>query len=403
MNWRLPSIVATVTAAITLVLAGPAAAATLKAEYRLDNTLAPSFGQAPSLVPIETNGANRFATETALGNSGSVMTFPQGNGLQVSTVGVIPPTTYTIVVDFRLTDVSGYRRILDFKNATSDNGLYDLDGQLVFYSTANGSQSPPPITPSAHGDPYHEVTLSRDDSGQVIGTVDGSEQFRFDDTASDATLDPDQILRFFKDDNATPGEESAGAVSDIRLYDGPLPPPVIGRQVDVSPVRGTVLVALPGGHFAPLTGGQQIPVGATVDTRHGTVSLTSAANLAGATQNGDFSGAVFKIVQQRAAKAVTELRLAGGSFAACTRARRASAARSLPRRTVRSLHGSARGRYRTSGRYSSATVHGTDWTVTDRCDGTLTSVRQGAVLVNDFRRHRTITVRAGHSYLARAR
>jgi len=31
------------------------------------------------------------------------------------------------------------------------------------------------------------------------------------------------------------------------------------------------------------------------------------------------------------------------------------------------------GRFRTRGRYSSATVRGTDWTVTDRCDGTLTT------------------------------
>jgi hypothetical protein len=37
----------------------------------------------------------------------------------------------------------------------------------------------------------------------------------------------------------------------------------------------------------------------------------------------------------------------------------------------------------------------------DRCDGTLTRVTSGAVSVRDFRRHRTVLVRAGHSYLAR--
>lgn len=403
MRWRPRGIVAAAIAVAVLVCAAPAAAATLTAEYRFNNTLAPSFGQAPSLTPIETNGSNTFATETALGNPGRVLRFPQGNGLQLSTAGVIPSTTYEIVVDFRFTDVSGFRKVLDFKNGSVDAGLYVQDGQLNFFNIAVGGQTPPPFTPSANGDPYHEVTLSRDDTGLVIATVDGVEQFRFNDSAGDATLDPDQVLQFFKDDTATQTEDSAGAVSDIRLYDGPLPPPVAGRQVDVSPVSGTVLVALPGGQFGPLTGGEQIPVGATVDTRHGTVSLTSAASLAGATQNGEFSGAIFKIAQQRVANAVTDLQLAGGSFASCTRARRASAARSLPRRTVRSLRGSARGRYRTSGRYSSATVHGTDWTVADRCDGTLTSVRQGVVLVKDFRRHRTITVRAGHSYLAHAR
>jgi hypothetical protein len=61
-----------------------------------------------------------------------------------------------------------------------------------------------------------------------------------------------------------------------------------------------------------------------------------------------------------------------------------------------------RGRYRTRGRYSAATVRGTTWTVTDRCDGTLTSVTTGSVTVRDFRKKRNVIVRAHRSYLARA-
>ena len=38
----------------------------------------------------------------------------------------------------------------------------------------------------------------------------------------------------------------------------------------------------------------------------------------------------------------------------------------------------------------------------DRCDGTLTKVRRGRVAVRDFRRKRTVIVRAGKSYLAKA-
>ena len=38
----------------------------------------------------------------------------------------------------------------------------------------------------------------------------------------------------------------------------------------------------------------------------------------------------------------------------------------------------------------------------DRCDGTLTTVKRGKVAVRDLRRKRTILVRAGKSYLARA-
>ena len=63
---------------------------------------------------------------------------------------------------------------------------------------------------------------------------------------------------------------------------------------------------------------------------------------------------------------------------------------------------SAPGRCRTRGRRSAATVRGTVWTVTDRCDGTLTKVTRGKVAVRDFRRKKTIVLRAGKSYLARA-
>jgi len=61
------------------------------------------------------------------------------------------------------------------------------------------------------------------------------------------------------------------------------------------------------------------------------------------------------------------------------------------------------GRFRTRGRYSSATVRGTAWTAADRCDGALTTVRRGRVAVRDFKRRKNVSVRAGKSYLARAR
>jgi hypothetical protein len=69
---------------------------------------------------------------------------------------------------------------------------------------------------------------------------------------------------------------------------------------------------------------------------------------------------------------------------------------------VRRLWGSGRGRFTTRGRYSSATVRGTKWLTQDQCNGTLTRVVRGVVRVVDFRRHKTVNVRAGRSYLAKA-
>ena len=74
----------------------------------------------------------------------------------------------------------------------------------------------------------------------------------------------------------------------------------------------------------------------------------------------------------------------------------------LSRRTIQRMRANASGRFRTSGRYSAATVRGTIWDTVDRCDGTLTKVNRGVVVVRDFRKRRNITLRAGKSYLARA-
>ena len=68
------------------------------------------------------------------------------------------------------------------------------------------------------------------------------------------------------------------------------------------------------------------------------------------------------------------------------------------KRKVRRLWGRGKGNFRTAGRRSSATVRGTWWLVEDRCDGTLTRVRQGRVDVRDFRLKKTIRLRAGKRF-----
>jgi hypothetical protein len=137
-----------------------------------------------------------------------------------------------------------------------------------------------------------------------------------------------------------------------------------------------------------------------VDTRRGSLRLTSASSTAGQVFTGTFSAGVFAVLQTRSG--LTTLPLNGGSFRSCARAAARKAAAALSRRVIRRLRGNARGRFRTRGRYSAGTLRGTIWDTIDRCDGTLTVVRRGVVVVRDFRKRRNITVRAGKSYLARA-
>jgi ferric-dicitrate binding protein FerR (iron transport regulator) len=69
----------------------------------------------------------------------------------------------------------------------------------------------------------------------------------------------------------------------------------------------------------------------------------------------------------------------------------------------RRLLGDGNGKFRTKGKHSAATVVGTKWLVEDRCKSTLTRVTKGRVSVRDFVKKKTVIVRAGKKYIARAR
>jgi hypothetical protein len=48
-------------------------------------------------------------------------------------------------------------------------------------------------------------------------------------------------------------------------------------------------------------------------------------------------------------------------------------------------------------------VRGTKWLTEDRCNGTLFRVKRGVIAVKDFRTGKTVLVKKGKSYLARAK
>jgi hypothetical protein len=201
-----------------------------------------------------------------------------------------------------------------------------------------------------------------------------------------------------------------------------LPPPVLGQEVNVGPVPGSgpIFIAVRGQgsgartsarasqkglDFVPLVEARQIPVGSFLNTKRGTVQLVSATPSANRTQSGKFSQGLFQVLQSRArrARGLTEIRLKGGNFRRCRTGRRGKAgAAQVRRRTIRRTRSNTNGRYRARGKHSAGTSRGTVWITADRCDGTLTTVKRGKVAVRDFRRKKTILVRAGKSYLAKA-
>jgi CSLREA domain-containing protein len=173
----------------------------------------------------------------------------------------------------------------------------------------------------------------------------------------------------------------------------PLPPPVAGKSVNVQP-SGTVKVKRPGSNrFVELTEHAQLPVGTVVDALKGRVILTAAGG-----QTATFYGGIFKIGQGKGARPLTTLTLV--EKLTCPKAGSAIAA---ARKKKRRLWGDGSGKFRTKGKHSAATVVGTKWLVEDRCASTLTRVVRGRVSVRDFAKKKTVIVRAGKKYVARAK
>ena len=194
---------------------------------------------------------------------------------------------------------------------------------------------------------------------------------------------------------------SGGAVSSAGATSGPAP--ALGKQVVGATTAGTVLVTPPGGKPAILRGDRPIKLGSEVDARRGHVRITAASDTGDGRQSGDFYGGVFVITQDRKAPVTTVLRLSEDvHLTSCGRASTATAAGKRKKTPgKRFLWGDGKGRFRTTGHDGAATVRGTKWLVQDSCAGTLVKVERGVVEARDFGRHRTVTVRAGHSYLAR--
>jgi hypothetical protein len=150
----------------------------------------------------------------------------------------------------------------------------------------------------------------------------------------------------------------------------------------------------------PLSAPIEISVGSELDTTHGSVVVTAGTPVAGGLIAGEFDGGRFRLVQEQSLGGLVEPFLQGGGTAGCPAA--GVPAPNGPSGVSALLHASVNGTFATRGRFASATVRGTEWTMTEQCDGTLTRVQRGVVSVQDLRTGRTINVPTGQSYLARA-
>jgi uncharacterized delta-60 repeat protein len=192
--------------------AAGAAQAQIAHLYQLNNSFADDFG-GPPLVPGGQSGAGVL--------NASQYVFQPNQGLSVS--GALTNTgNYSLVIDLSFSSLTGYRKIVDFSNLTSDNGFYNLNAALNFYPVTSG------LAGILQPDVLVRVVLTRDGAtGLVSGYVNGLQQFTIDDSVNKRAVftGPGGIIQFFNDDSPTSFREASGGVVDqIAIYNGVLTP-----------------------------------------------------------------------------------------------------------------------------------------------------------------------------------
>ena len=289
---------------------------------------------------------------------------PTGDGGQQVTfkVDVSPPSAKPIKVDYGVDDAAPRR--------VGQGTIAFTPGATTFTETLTiPAGATPPLTVALYN-PQNAVlggATTRPAAGGA-GTLGG---------ALDATDAGAQLVLGVRQESATR--------------------PQLGQTVVISHVSGELRYRLPAGRYVPLAAGQSrlVPVGTVVDARRGHVRLVVENGEGQPLQQGEFWDGIFGIFQATERRATTELRLGGGDFAPCAQGARKRRARGSAGRVVRTLWGKSGGRFRTKGRFASATVRGTEWETADLCLATRITVREGSVVARDFRRRSSRIVRAG--------
>jgi hypothetical protein len=176
------------------------------AAYELEGDFADAQG-GPDLVPL--GGALQ----------GKGYAFGQNQGL--TSTGVLAANEYSIELVFRLDDIGGLRKVLDFGELGSDSGLYLDDGVMTFVDAATPQSFAGGGLPAETGINIHVVMTRDAATGEVAVSVDGEERLRFIDAAAQATFATSNAT-FFRDDDVTQTNAAAGFVHFVRAYDSAL-------------------------------------------------------------------------------------------------------------------------------------------------------------------------------------
>jgi hypothetical protein len=292
-----------------------------------------------------------------------------GAGMDIAvaiTANLAPESTRTVTVDY---------------TATGVDGVVAATGTLSFAPSATTQSAT--VSLAADHAPY-TVSLSNPRNALLSATARALSTDPMVGVTGLAVLDPGSQLVL--------GVRAAGG--DKR--------PQVGETFALTYVSGVVRYKRPNGSYVRLPSGSVLlPMGTVVDATNGHARVTVESVDGGSLSEGEFWAGKFGVFQGKQPPAVAELRLAGGDFGSCVSGSRKKARRSATK-VVRELWANAKGKFRTKGRFASATVRGTKWLTEDLCMATRVTVQEGVVSVYDSRRKTTTPVGAGNSITVKA-
>jgi hypothetical protein len=286
--------IAAIATLLTLAFAASAQAATLKADYRFENSLSSSVAGAADLTnapahPCTGNGANFWGRSKVGTRTVPVLRFKRDGGVDGPAAGLIAKGSYSVVIGFEFTSATYdglWRRILDFSNGTSDNGWYVAPQNVLdFYDDNHFGTTT--FTDSV----WHQVVLTRVGTTSLVSEyLDGNLEASFTDSSLIA-LAPSNTI-FFQDNPDTGGpscESSPGGVSRIRLYTGALSstavaalkmlPPAPAITSPTGTITGGTMVTVSGKNFGP---NEQVQITLTDSASTTTVLDTLTTDATGA-------------------------------------------------------------------------------------------------------------------------
>jgi len=175
------------------------------------------------------NATSGFGTDSGVSGDTTywewASTLSRGGGFWIDVDSAIS-SNYSVGVRFAFNSTApGYKKIIDYKNMTSDNGFYFLGGKLNFYPLGTAT------TTTIANNQIVDIVATRDGTtGKFTAyfIINGqlSKELEVDDPGNDAY--PIEVggktrLGFFFDDIVTGGEATdGGKVYSVKIWDGPI-------------------------------------------------------------------------------------------------------------------------------------------------------------------------------------